>query len=65
MNPDENNTEEASLHSQKIWHGLSKDDLPERNYSEEMALAIAIPSVWFAFLVAILTVVLCFHHEKL
>ncbi|CAO1334324.1 unnamed protein product [Diamesa serratosioi] len=64
MNPDENNTEEAGLHSHKIWHGLSKDELPERNYSEEMALAIAIPSVWFAFLVAILTVVLCFHHEK-
>lgn len=62
--PSEITHEEASMLSQKIWSGPSRDELPDRNYSEEIALAIAIPSVWFAFLVALLTVVFCFQHEK-
>lgn len=57
--------EEAEMLSRKIWNSPTKDELPDRNYSEEMAVAIAIPSVWFAFLVAMLTIVLCFNHEKL
>jgi alpha-sarcoglycan len=56
---------EASLLAIKSWNAPSRDELPERNYSEEIAIAVAIPSVWFAFLVALLTVVLCFQHEKL
>jgi alpha-sarcoglycan len=62
---DETTSEEASMLSQKVWNAPTRDELPERNYSEEIAVAIAIPSVWFAFLVAFLTVVLCFQHEKL
>lgn len=58
-------TSEASLQAFKPWNSPSRDELPERNYSEEIAVAVAIPSVWFAFLVALLTVVLCFQHEKL
>ncbi|CRL02861.1 CLUMA_CG015739, isoform A [Clunio marinus] len=61
---DETTKEEASMFSRKVWNSPSKDELPERNYSEEIALAVAIPSVWFAFLIALLTVVLCFHNEK-
>lgn len=60
----EETTSEAAM-AEKLWSAPTKDELPERNYSEEVALAIAIPSVWFAFLVALLTVVLCFKHEKL
>lgn len=57
--------EEASMLSQKAWNAPTREEIPDRNYSEEFAVAIAIPSVWFAFLVALLTVVLCFQHEKL
>lgn len=63
--PDKTIIEEASMLSSKVWNGITRDELPERNYSEEIAVAIAIPSVWFAFLLALLTVVLCFRHEKL
>lgn len=62
---DETTSEEASMLSRKIWNAPTRDELPDRNYSEEIAVAIAIPSVCFAFLIAILTVVLCFQHEKL
>lgn len=61
---DETTGQEAST-SQKVWNAPTRDELPDRNYSEEFAVAIAIPSVWFAFLIALLTVVLCFQHEKL
>lgn len=61
----EDSVSEASMLSQKVWNGLTREELPDRNYSEEIAVAIAIPSVWFAFIVALLTVVLCFQHEKL
>lgn len=63
--PSPESSSEASMLSQKAWTGPTRDELPERNYSEEIAIAVAIPSVWFAFLVALLTVVLCFKHEKL
>lgn len=59
------NTEEASFTSQKPWNAPSKSELPERNYSEEIAISVAIPSVVFAFLIGLLTVTLCFQHEKL
>lgn len=61
----EKSKEEASMLSRKVWNSVAHDDLPERNYSEEIAIAVAIPSVVFAFLVALLTVVLCFQHDKL
>lgn len=62
---EETKGEEASFLSSKVWSAPSREELPDRNYSEEFAVAIAIPSVWFAFLLALLTVVLCFQHEKL
>jgi alpha-sarcoglycan len=61
----ESKIEEASFVSQKIWIAPTKEELPERNYSEEIAVSIAIPSVVLAFLVALLTIVLCFQHEEL
>lgn len=57
--------EEASFVSQKVWIAPTKDELPERNYTEEIAVSIAIPSVVLAFLVALLTIVLCLQHEEL
>lgn len=57
--------EEENSTTKNIWHGMARDEVPERNYSEELAIAVAVPSVLFAILVALLTVVLCFHHEKL
>lgn len=61
----ETSSEESSMLTRKVWVAPSRDELPERNYSEEIAIAVAIPSVWFAFLIALLTVVLCFQHDKL
>lgn len=55
----------ASFMALKSWNAPTRDEIPERNYTEEIAVAVAIPSVWFAFLVALLMVVLCFQHEKL
>ncbi|XP_063700241.1 epsilon-sarcoglycan isoform X2 [Culicoides brevitarsis] len=49
----------------KIWEPLSKDDLPVRNYSDELAISIAVPGVILTLLIALLTVVLCFEHESL
>lgn len=59
MNEDETST------PKNLWVGMARDEVPDRNYSEEIAIAVAVPSVLFAILVALLTVVLCFHHEKL
>lgn len=51
---------------EKPRHELQTIDfIPDRNYSDEISISIAIPAVLFALLVAILTVVLCFQHEKL
>ncbi|KAG5675824.1 hypothetical protein PVAND_005694 [Polypedilum vanderplanki] len=58
------NKEDAHMLLRKVWNSVTRDDLPERNYSEEIAIAVAIPSVIFSFLVALLTVVLCFQHDK-
>ncbi|XP_068151178.1 epsilon-sarcoglycan isoform X2 [Drosophila tropicalis] len=46
------------------WMGISRDDVPVRNYIDEFAFAFAIPGVIFAILVGMLSAVLCFHHEK-
>jgi hypothetical protein len=51
--------------SKERWLAPTKDQVPERNYSDEISISIAIPAVLFAFLVASLTVILCFHHEKM
>lgn len=65
MSASEETSKEASLKALKLWNAPTREELPERNYSEEIAVAIAVPSVWFAFLVALLIVVLCFQQDKL
>lgn len=57
--------EESSMLSRNVWMGMARDEVPERNYSEEIAIAIAIPTVLFAMFIAMLTIVVCFHHAKL
>nr|XP_016927257.1 epsilon-sarcoglycan isoform X2 [Drosophila suzukii] len=46
------------------WMGISREDVPERNYIDEFAFAFAIPGMIFAILIGMLSAVLCFHHEK-
>lgn len=64
--PEQSTTEnDMQLSPNKIWNGVRKDELPDRNYSEEIAVAVAIPSVLFASIIALLTIVLCFHHDNM
>ncbi|XP_016967481.1 epsilon-sarcoglycan isoform X1 [Drosophila biarmipes] len=49
---------------QDRWMGISREDVPERNYIDEFAFAFAIPGMIFAILIGMLSAVLCFHHEK-
>lgn len=49
----------------KQWESISKADVPHRNYIDELAFTIAIPGMVFAVLIALLTAILCFQHEKL
>uniref|UniRef100_U5EQX6 Putative sarcoglycan alpha n=1 Tax=Corethrella appendiculata TaxID=1370023 RepID=U5EQX6_9DIPT len=62
------NAKESSLSTLRRtdqWETFSKDEIPERNYSDEFALSFAIPGLLLAILVSTLTVILCFQHEKL
>lgn len=47
------------------WQGLKFDDIPERNYIDELAFTIAVPGMIFAVLVAVLSGILCFQHESM
>lgn len=47
------------------WDGLKYEDIPERNYIDELAITIAIPGMLFAIFVAILSGILCFQHESM
>ncbi|XP_039437104.1 epsilon-sarcoglycan isoform X1 [Culex pipiens pallens] len=47
------------------WDAPMKSEVPERNYSDEFAVSFAIPGMVFALLLSVLTVILCFQHEKL
>lgn len=47
------------------WQGLKFEDIPERNYIDELAFTIAIPGMIFAVLVAVLSGILCFQHESM
>lgn len=59
-------TQEKSLRDQEpIWDSMSVYEIPQRTYIDEFAFSIALPVVILAILVAILSVVLCFQHEKL
>lgn len=69
----ENGQHEKSAHDlepkeqrgQEIWDTITRFEAPQRTYIDEVAFAIAIPGVILAVLVAILSVLLCFQHEKL
>ncbi|XP_031634885.1 epsilon-sarcoglycan isoform X2 [Contarinia nasturtii] len=47
-----------------LWDSMSMYEIPQRTYIDEFAFSIALPGVLLAILVAILSVVLCFQHEK-
>lgn len=47
------------------WEPIARYDVPERNYIDELAFAIAIPVVILTILVAILSAVLCLYQDKL
>lgn len=48
-----------------IWDSMSMYEIPQRMYIDELAFCIALPGVLLAILIAILSVLLCFQHEKL
>lgn len=47
------------------WLGVSREDVPIRNYIDEFAFAFAIPGMILAVLLGLLSAVLCFQHRKL
>lgn len=49
----------------KRWEALSKDDIPIRSYSDELAISIAVPGVVLTTLIALLTIILCFESDDL
>uniref|UniRef100_A0AAG5D7T8 Dystroglycan-type cadherin-like domain-containing protein n=1 Tax=Anopheles atroparvus TaxID=41427 RepID=A0AAG5D7T8_ANOAO len=57
----------ADVHGQHAfkWDAPLKSELPDRNYSDEVAISFAIPGMIFALLICGLTIILCFQHEKL
>ncbi|XP_053676660.1 alpha-sarcoglycan [Anopheles nili] len=69
-NPNENHKQlprkdAQSLHHIDKWDAPLKSEVPERNYSDEIAISFAIPGMIFALLLCGLTIILCFQHEKL
>lgn len=48
-----------------IWDAMDLSEIPQRTYIDEFAFSIALPGVILAILVAMLSVVFCFQHEKL
>ena len=55
----------GNLKTKQRWEAPVRNDIPARNYIDEFAFSFAIPGVIFAVLVSILSVILCFHHDKL
>ncbi|XP_065075722.1 epsilon-sarcoglycan isoform X2 [Ochlerotatus camptorhynchus] len=58
-------SELSTLRRSDKWDAPMKSEVPERNYSDEFAVSFAIPGMIFAVLLSVLTVILCFQHEKL
>ncbi|XP_022228729.2 epsilon-sarcoglycan isoform X2 [Drosophila obscura] len=54
---------DEQLHNDR-WMGITREDVPRRNYIDEFAFAFAIPGMIFAILMGMLSAVLCFQHEK-
>jgi alpha-sarcoglycan len=47
------------------WDAISLEEISDKNYSDELAFALAIPGIILSFLLTILAVILCFQHEKM
>lgn len=47
------------------WEQMARDEVPKRNYIDELAFSIAIPGMLLTVLLAILSTVLCFYHHKM
>lgn len=47
------------------WEQMARDEVPKRNYIDELAFSIAIPGMLLTILLAILSTVLCFYHDKM
>ncbi|XP_021703910.1 epsilon-sarcoglycan isoform X2 [Aedes aegypti] len=58
-------SELSTLRRSDKWDAPMKSEVPDRNYSDEFAVSFAIPGMIFAVLLSVLTVILCFQHEKL
>lgn len=54
-----------ALQKDHQWESLARDEVPKRNYIDEFAFAIAIPGMLLTILIAILSAVLCFYHDKM
>ncbi|XP_033249962.1 epsilon-sarcoglycan isoform X1 [Drosophila miranda] len=54
---------DEQLHNDR-WMGITREDVPRRNYIDEFAFAFAIPGMIFAILIGMLSAVLCFQHQK-
>lgn len=60
-----NNEWHSWTRQQGHWHGLHRNEVPVRNYIDELAFAFAIPAVIFGMLFGTLTIILCFRNHKL
>lgn len=58
-------SELSSLHRMSQWNGMTRSEVPERNYIDELVFSIAIPGMIFAIGIGILSAVLCFQHERM
>ncbi|KAG4076265.1 hypothetical protein HA402_014814 [Bradysia odoriphaga] len=58
-------SEKSTSLKQDRWEPMAKSEVPERNYIDELAFVIAIPGLILTLLVALLSAVLCFYHDKI
>ncbi|XP_020284396.1 epsilon-sarcoglycan isoform X2 [Pseudomyrmex gracilis] len=54
-----------SEHTAWHWARSTKSGVPTRNYFEEIAILVFIPSVLLLVLGTLVSIVLCLHHEKI
>ncbi len=56
-------SEKSTSLKQDQWEPMAKSEVPERNYIDEFAIVIAIPTLILFFLVTLLSIVLCFYDK--
>lgn len=61
----ENGKEKPLRERFEVWDAMAMNEVPQRTYIDEFAFSVAMPGVLLAMLIAILSVTLCFQHEKL